>query len=112
MRFANCNAQSLGHKPRDIVRAYGTRVVRDAGVSDILRNRTDGTNRSVFGVATFLPAGVSGAEYLHSEDMQMDTRSPGWIYVMRSQTRGSRQNTDPDGAGRGVGRSRVTQPSE
>ena len=57
---------------RDIVRVYGTWVVRDAGVSDILRaaELMELTGYSFWDSHILACAEVSGAEYLYSEDMQ------------------------------------------
>ena len=57
---------------RDIVRAYGTWFVRDAGVRDILRatELMELTGYSFWDSHILACAEVSGAEYLYSEDMQ------------------------------------------
>ena len=57
---------------RDIVRAYGTWVVRDAGVRDILRatELMELTGYSFWDGHILACAEVSGAEYLYSEDLQ------------------------------------------
>lgn len=57
---------------RDIVRAYGTWVVRDAGVGDILRatELMELTGYSFWDSHILAGAEASGAECLYSEDMQ------------------------------------------
>ena len=57
---------------RDIVRAYGTWVVRDSGAGDILRvtELMELTGYSFWDSHILASAEASGAEWLYSEDMQ------------------------------------------